>query len=178
MKNFFKFLTITLLAITVSCSSDDDSSNDDSLVNGETYLLTSFVTETSFDLDGDGNSSNDLLIETGCLQNNRLVFSTDATVMAINETFLDIYVSEDASGNLIQLVECEIDNESTTLTFTQNGSSVSIVENVEETIVGIVSGNTLVFTLNEGFVGEFLNDDGSEGTFELEEDIVLTYTRQ
>ncbi len=168
---------MTLLAVTVSCSSDDDASGDDSLVNGETYLLTSFVTETSFDLDGDGNSSNDLLIETGCLQNNRLVFSTDTTVTAINETFLDIYVSEDASGNLIQLVECEVDNESIALTFTQNGNAVSIVDE-EETLVGVVSGNTIVFTLNEGFVGEFLNDDGSEGTFELEENIILTYTRQ
>ncbi|WP_299678150.1 hypothetical protein [uncultured Dokdonia sp.] len=177
MKNLFKYLTISLLAISVSCSSDDDSSNDSILVDGETYLLTSFETETSFDLDGDGDASNDLLIETGCLQNNRLIFSTDNTATAVNETFLDIYVSEDASGNIVQLVECDIDNESIQLTFSQNGNTVNIVD-AGETLSGVVSGNTLVFTLNDGFVGEFLNEDGSDGTFELEETIVLTYTRQ
>ena len=58
MKNFFKFLTITLLAVTVSCSSDDDagSSVDNNSIEG-TFRLTSFVTQTSYDLDGDGDIS-------------------------------------------------------------------------------------------------------------------------
>ncbi len=177
MKNFFKFFTITLLAITVSCSSDDDSSSENNSVSGSTFLLTAFETESSLDIDGDGDSSTNLLVETGCLQNNRLVFSTNGTVTAINDSFLDIFVDEDANGDIVQIVECTPTNDTETLPFSENGNSVSI-DDEDEAITGTLSGDQLVFILNNGFVGEFLNEDGSDGTFELEETITITYSRQ
>lgn len=181
-------LNLAIVALIVSCGTDDegDTVNDEMTgISGETYLLTSFEAESSFDLDGDGDSSRDLLEETGCLQNERLVFGDNGIVTAISSSFLDIFVEVDSDGNLMQFVECEMDVFQESLSFMQTGSTIVITdteegEEIEEQdqTIGVIDGNTLVFTLQQGFVGELIDEDSPNGTTEVEEMIVITYTRQ
>jgi len=177
MKKIFALLAAFILCI--SCSSDDDSDQDGGDINLiGTWLLTSFTTETAFDLDNDGDSSNDLLIETGCLQNETLVFAIDNTATAFSTTFLDIFVNiaigDDGSEEFVQIVNCEEDNFVTQLTWSINGNTVTISDG-EETFNAIIDGDELSFVLPEGSDLEVIEGDA---IVDLIEDVTLTYTLQ
>lgn len=179
-------LSLAVVSLLFSCGTDDDGGDDangsTTDVSGETYILTSFETESSFDLDGDGDSSRDLLEETGCLQNELLVFGENGVVTAISSSFLDIFVEVDSEGNTTQVVDCEIDNFQESLTYVQTGNTIVISDDEEDDeddqTTGVVDGDTIVFTLQSGFVGEFEDEDSPNGTIEIEETIVITYTQQ
>lgn len=172
MKNLFKIFALAL--IISSCSSDDDASSSNNSVEG-TYRLTSFTTETSFDLDGDGDSSTNLLEETGCLQNETLVFLANNTGSAISTTFLDIFVDIDDEGNISQVIDCIPEDFTTNFTWTQNGSVVSFLDEDGFSIDATLSGDELVFVLGDGFELEVL--EGVD-TAALIETVTFVYTRQ
>lgn len=175
MKNFFKLLTVSLLAISVSCSSDDDSSSNDS-VEG-TFRLVAFETETSFDLDGDGDSSTNLIEETGCYENQTLTFNADNNGVFVSTSFLDIYVDiEIVNGEEIvtQIVECVPEDDSSTFTWTQNGNIVSVT--VDGDVLDLTfSGDQLSFTLPSGFFAEVI--EGNIETAQITEDVTFRYER-
>ncbi|WP_299208648.1 hypothetical protein [uncultured Dokdonia sp.] len=180
MKNFFKFLTITLLAVTVSCSSDDDagSSVDNNSIEG-TFRLTSFVTQTSYDLDGDGDSSNDLLIETDCYQNQTLTFNEGNNGFFTSTSFLNISVDvEIINGDetYTQTVNCETENDITSFTWQRNGDGVIISTGSQNGAISsdFNSDGSLTFTISQGFIAEIVE---GEGTATVTEDVVATYVR-
>ncbi len=172
MKNLFKFLLIVL--VVSACSSDDDASSSSNSVEG-TFRLSSLTTETSFDLDGDGDSSTNLLEETGCLQNETLVFLAGNTGSAISTTFLDVFVDVDGEGNISQVVDCVPEDFTTNFTWTQNGSVVSFLDEDGFSVDATLSGDELVFVLGDGFELEVI--DGVD-TAELLETVTFVYTRQ
>ncbi len=176
MKNFFKLAMVSLLAISVSCSSDDDSSSNDS-VEG-TFRLVAFEVETSFDLDGDGDSSTNLIEETGCYQNETITFNNDNTGTAITRSFLDVFVviSTDSDGEdtYFQIIDCIEEEESSSFTWTQNGSTVTTF--VDGATRGFTfTGDEISFTLPSGFLGEVL--EGDIDTAILIEDVTFRYER-
>lgn len=176
MKNFFKYLTISLLAISVSCSSDDDSSSNDS-VEG-TFRLVSFEIENSIDLDGDGDSSTNLIEETGCYQDETLAFNSGGAGIATTRSFLDVFVviSTDSDGGetFSQTIDCVLEEDVSNFTWTQNGSVVTI--NVGgDTVTLSYDGNELSFTIPSGFFAEILEGDAT--TVQLTEDVTFRYER-
>ena len=177
MKKIAILCCITLAFL--SCSSDDDSTNggdDNGNLELGIYRLTSFETVSSFDFDGDGDSSNDLLIETGCLQNERLVFTDGNLVASISSSSLDIFVEIDTdSGELTQIVDCVEEEDSVVLAFEVNGNDISIIDGTTVLIAGVISGDQLIFEVPEGFIFETIE---SGVTVTLTETAVLTYTFQ
>lgn len=176
MKNFFKLLTVSLLAISVSCSSDDDSSSNDS-VEG-TFRLVAFEVETSIDLDGDGDSSTNLIEETGCYENETVTFNNDNTGVAITRSFLDVFVviSTDSDGGSTssQVIDCVEEEDSTNFVWAQNGSIVTITVDGESTNFSF-DGDELSFTLPSGFFAEVL--EGNVDTVQITEDVTFRYER-
>ncbi len=62
----FKFSMLCLTALLVfSCSSDDEGGSESASIVGA-WSITSFQTSQSYDLNGDGESSNDLVKELDC----------------------------------------------------------------------------------------------------------------
>lgn len=179
MKNFFKFLTITLLAVTVSCSSDDDSSSDDAngTIVGE-FRMVSFESESSFDLDGDGNSSRDLLEETGCYQNETIIFSDNNTGVATSRSYAEISVDiEIVNGEdtTVQMVECIEEEDISNFVWAQVNNTITITVDGEAIVATSTTNNQLVFVIPAGFIGEV--EDDAEGSVFLTEDVTVTYER-
>ena len=149
---------------------DDDGDAPGSLA-GRTYILTAFEVETAVDLDGDGDASNDLIIETGCYQNETLFFDSETELTATSNSFLNLSVVID--GDVVtQMVECIIEQEITNSNYVLNGNTITI-----DGINGVVSSTQIVFTVPDGFFGEIVSDDGM-GSVEILEDITFTYTLQ
>lgn len=179
MKNFFKFFTITLLAVTVSCSSDDDASSGgaDASVVG-TFRMVSFESESSFDLDGDGDSSRDLLEETGCYQNETITFANNNTGVALSTSYADIYVDvEVVNGEetTTQIVQCIEEDDTSNFTWAQANNTITITVDGEAIVATFTNDNQIVFVIPSGFIGEL--EDGAEGSVFLTEDVTVTYER-
>ncbi len=173
MKKIFTLLMAFTLCI--SCSSDDDSGNESESQNPVgSWILNSVTSATSFDLNGDGQGSNDLLIETGCLQNETLVFADDNTAIAFSTSFLDIFVEIDTSTNeATQVIDCIEEIFNTELTWTLDGNVVSINDG-EETINAAINGDNLSFMLPGGLFLEVLEGDA---VVELNENVTFSYRR-
>ena len=70
-------LTLLIASVLFSCKKDDDG-NTEIAIDG-IWRLTSFTTENAYDLNEDGTSSNDVISETSCYQNETLEFNADNT---------------------------------------------------------------------------------------------------
>lgn len=95
------FVSVIVCFLLMSCNSDDDTS---SPLAGQTYVITSYQLDTVMDFNGDGMSSNDLLIETplfsteqeleffiSCLEGERLQFVEEGIACSfVNSLFLEV----------------------------------------------------------------------------------------
>ncbi|NHF58402.1 hypothetical protein FK220_003565 [Flavobacteriaceae bacterium TP-CH-4] len=97
-----KYLFTLLLSVSllVSCSSDEDETGTPSIV-GE-WDATSFTTSLSFDLNGDGQSSNDIIQELDCYTST-LTFNEDGTFTSFTS---DITLEPVGDGTF--LGDCEV----------------------------------------------------------------------
>lgn len=161
--------------ITTDGGDDDDDDDDSVNIVGRTYLLTSFTTTSALDLNEDGVATTDFLEETACFQNQTIFFNDEMNLTTMSTSFVNIIVDVDSDGNFTQVVECIEEEEITEATYTRDGNMLT-VEDMGQ-ITGTISGNQIVFTLPEGFIGELINETG-DGTFELTEEIVFVYTAQ
>ncbi|MFT5892022.1 MAG: hypothetical protein ACI9Y7_002129 [Dokdonia sp.] len=172
-----RLIASTILCfLLLSCNSDDDTNS--SFV-GQTYVITSYLLDTTMDFNGDGISSNDLLIETplfttelqlevfnSCLDIESLRFEDEGVACPFGgELFLD--VEEDDNGQFIQTVICTVLN---CLGFT--GYSIygdTIVFSVDGEIIkeGTFLNNTMTFTFSPNEINsfEFLQNDGTILTY-------------
>ncbi len=170
-----RLIASTILCfLLLSCNSDDTNLS----LDGQTYVITSYLLDTAMDFNGDGISSNDLLIETplfsplwldvfnDCLDIESLRFENEGIACPFGGgPILD--VEEDDNGDLIQTATCVVLN---CLGFTDYSIS-------EDTIVFSVGGeiikegeflnNTMTFTFSPNEVGtfEFLQNDGTILTY-------------
>ena len=171
MKKFMSMLAIAL--IFASCSDDDDNDSSDALLTG-TYNLTFFGGETPVDFNGDGNASANLITETGCYSGDNIVFSSNDMAVINSTTFADIEVIVE-NGNSSFDITCVSDPSSDAVTFTQSGSTVTIIQAGAD-FSGTIDGDMLTFTVPSGSVVEVINDDGTTAT--LIEDLTLVYEEQ
>ena len=107
-----------LCFLLLSCHSDDDTN---SPLAGQTYVITSYLLDTTMDFNGDGISSNDLLIETplfsplwldvfnDCLDIGSLRFEDQGIACPFGGGLI-LDVEEDDNGELIQIAGCAVVN--------------------------------------------------------------------
>ncbi|WP_282044470.1 hypothetical protein [Winogradskyella flava] len=168
MKTKIQSLILLILCLVISsCSSDDDSSSSSDL-EGQ-WFVTSLLVESAFDFNGDGNASRDLFQETSCYDGNFIQFFDDGDVTIVVD-FTNIFVD----SNNEQDFECQSGLALSSI-WTQNGDSVT-VENGNEDITGVISGNTLTVTVPDGFEMELY--DPAVGHYPAEEDFTIVFTKE
>ena len=139
--------------------------------------MTAYQVETGYDFNQDGTSNTNLLAEVDCLQNETIQINNDGTAIAISNSFLTV-VAELVIGTTDQFLytaNCDNETDSFQLTWTENGSTVSFVdEDGFPTNATIDSSTQFSFTVPQGF--EILSNDGF--TVVVEENLTVVYTRQ
>ena len=139
IQNFILFAFVMSLC---SCSSDDDGNT--SITTEGRWLVSSLLTESSFDFNMDGTASRDLFLETSCYDGNYIQFFDDGEVV-IEVDFTYIFIDDNNQHDF----QCQ-NGISLTSTWTRNGNTIT-VENGDEDIIGIISGNNLTVTIPNGF---------------------------
>lgn len=174
MKKFFGLL-IVAIAMT-ACSSDDDSSDAGASVEGN-WKMTALNTENPYDLNGDGTASRNLMLETGCYQNELMLFSADGSGKITSNSYAEINFDlvVGTTNEYEYSIECVSETEIDLFTYTQNGDQIKLT--VDGSLVtGTLSNNTLTYVVPGGF---FIEVEGSDsGTITVMEDLTFVYTKQ
>ena len=166
MKNVI--LIIISIFTLVGCSSDDE----DFLLEGETFVLTSYKIESPVDLNGDGVFSTELLNENNCVSGQSLRFQ-DGKVDPVLDILLTLDVGNDNNNNLIQIASCLIIDYVAKPQYDRNGNTVTIAFEGSDVVhaIGQIIGNTIQFSVEAFSSNQILNSDGSitdySGLFEL-----------
>lgn len=134
-----KVLFTALVAFAIASCSDDDNTGNTSLKG--TWKLSSIIIPTAIDLNGDGKAGNDLVKESGCMDESNITFPADTTQQAVVK-MQTLEINEDAAGNSV--ATCS-DPETSNSAYTVNGNSVKI--NFEgEQVTFTKAGKTLSAT--------------------------------
>lgn len=132
MKRIGYFLLL-LSFICSSCSSDDGPAQEISIVG--TWTATSFLTSQSFDLDGDGQESNDIITELACYMS-VLTFRADGTFSSATS---DIILEADGTGS------CDLVGSSASGTYVYENGRLSTITNGQSITSTVdLSADTLV----------------------------------
>ena len=175
MKNLLRFLTLTLLLSITACTTNDDG--DTSVGLEGTWLMTSFDVGEAYDLNGDGTANSDVIVETGCYQNETLDFNVDGTGVSTNRSFVDIQVTivTGTTDEVTYSVECIDELFTQAFTWGQTGSTVLITID-GFFITASLDGDTLTFTIPAGFSIDI--PDGNGGLITLDQNVTMVYTKQ
>lgn len=134
------------------------------------WNLTTFKTANTSDINQDGNSTNDLMAETDyCYRDNNLIFRADNTVDLIG-SIANIVITN-TNGTLTITSTCEGDNGVESYHWTQSGNTITVTD----VGIGVISGNTLTFTIPAGY--NLPSIDGGVEAHTLT-DIVQVFTKQ
>ena len=137
-------------------------------------MLTAWLGEEPIDLNNDGTESANFLDEMDCYNNETIVFSNDGTGVAMSTSYAEFTfeIVVGTEDEYTYTIDCINENESTNLTWDQNGDTVSITDDFGTT-EWTISGNQLSITLPDGFGAS--NEDGS---VILTQDLTFVYTKQ
>jgi hypothetical protein len=141
-----------------SCGSDDDGGASDSVTITGTWNLTSFGGETPTDLNGDGSANANIITETGCYQDDNIVFQSGGAGETNQSTYADIELTDNGDGTFDYSVACVSDPSSDAFTWTQSGNSITITQGTQS-FVATQDGNQLTFTIPEGYTVEVEDGD-------------------
>ena len=116
MKRQFLLLAAAGCLALTSCSSDDDTPNGNNVSSDivGTYELTSAVSPTTQDYDGDGDSSSNLALEGNCYSDSWISFHSDGT-------YDESYTSSTTGTGGIRL---ECDTKTSAGTYTKTGNTI------------------------------------------------------
>lgn len=175
MKNVIRLLFLSTLLVFSSCISNDD---EDVTVDLEgVWRMTSFSTTNPYDLNGDGTPNNDIIVETGCYQNETIEFMSNGTGVSTNRSFLDIEVTI-VTGTTDEYeydFDCVSEFFQEDFTWTQTGSSVAVTIGAF-TILATQTGDTLTLIIPSGFSIDI--PDGNGATVTLNETVTVIYTKE
>lgn len=175
MKNLFRLALLSVALVFSSCVVNDDEDTSVDLVG--TWKMTSFTISTPYDLNGDGTPNTDILVETGCYQNETLDFNDNGSGVSTNRSYLDIEV-ELVTGTTDQYnynIDCVDEFFQEDFTWSQTGSSVAVTIGAF-TVLATQSADTLTLVIPSGFSLEI--PDGNGATFTLNETVTVVYTKQ
>lgn len=131
-----------------------------------TWKLHSLLLGESYDFNGDGEVHSDLMLETGCYQNELLTFNPDFTGLVISNSYADISGEE---GNYE--VECIEETEEDSFIWVQTANTVAITLN-GDVLNAVLENNTLTFVIPEGF-----SASDWQGNMTLLQDITFIYKK-
>ena len=172
-----KLILLSALSLFLfACSSDDDNATPtvDPILG--TWKMTSFEVENSYDFNGDGTASRELISETNCYQNETIQINEGGNAIAFSNSILTV-IADLVAGTTDQYtytVTCESEAEITPADWTLNGTSLSFQEEDGFTVTATYNGsNEFLIVVSEGF-------DIFSGAFNAvsEEDVTITYTKQ
>lgn len=152
-------LVILVLILMFNCNSNDDESQ----LDGKTYVMTSFIIDEVVDLNGDGFFSNELLEEddTQCLSSKLLNFNA-SQVNPVWDYILILNV-ETINGNLTQVSGCGINDYFRYPDYTIQNNKVTISFDNDIHAVGQLDGDNIIFSFDntQGTIQEILNEDNT-----------------
>ena len=159
----FKILALATLTIAAtSCSSDDDAGTQASTASIDgAYVLSSMVSTPAVDLNGDGTSNSDLLMESNCFDSMAISLNSNGTFSS-NVSTLEF----DSMGNISNCASRTDSGTWTfsdpTLTLTVNIPGGSATENrqVTTTVVGGII-TEFSFDISETEADQYVNDPGN-----------------
>lgn len=170
-----KILLLSALSLFLfSCSSDDDAPTVDPIIG--TWKMTSFEVENSYDFNGDGTASREIISETNCYQNETIQINEGGTAVALSNSFLTVVADlvVGTTDEFTYTINCENEAEITPTNWTLNGSTLSFQEDDGFTVTATYNGsNQFTIVVSEGF-------EIYSGGFNVvtEEDVTITYTKQ
>jgi hypothetical protein len=122
-----------------SCSDDDNKTSTTSLTG--TWKLSSIIVPTPIDLNGDGKKTNDLVKESGCMDESSITFVADTTKPAVVK-MQDLEIDEDAPGHPKATCSAPV---TTNSTYTVTNNDVKLTFDGEQ-VTFKKTGNTLSAT--------------------------------
>jgi len=177
MKNLFRFAFLSLFIVISACVTNDDEDVITDLAG--TWKMTSFSSENAYDLNGDGVANTDVIVESGCYQNETLDFNANGTGVATSRSFLDIEteIVIGTTNEVTYTLECIDDIAIENFTWSQSGSSLTLTVDTI-TVVATLSGNTISFVIPEGFSVQGFDSGGNSVLIEITENVTVVYTKQ
>ncbi len=136
-----------------------------------TYLMTAFNSSVPVDIDFNGSSATNLMDETDCLDNNFLVLNANNSFTA-NSNGIDI--TFDGTN---ETIEC-FNDPNITGTWSLSGNTLSLTYTYDGDVYTDdynVSGNNLVYTINDG---EVVGTSSTGDPVYVTADINIIYTKQ
>lgn len=173
MKNANLLLLLVIISIFSACQSDDNDREALSNIVG-TWRIQALELRSEYDFNGDGITSNNLLLETNCA-NGIYTFNNDGSGFYFVES-LDIELIVDPSTNEAEYsIEC-IDNSAFSESFNwlKQGNSISLTVE-EEQLIGTINDDTMTFLFDEEYIVEVF--DGNE-IIEVEEPVTMTLIKE
>ena len=174
MKNIVLGMLVSCTIISLSsCDPWEDESYEEGTNPTEevtipgTWKLTAITLEDSFDFNGDGTATTDLMAETNCYQNELMAFNQDLSGVSTSNSYAHIIVN-----GTLYITECIDEVEETPFAWAQNQNTISLT--IDSQIVNAtLAGDILTFTLPDGFTAT----DGQPGGLVLTQDIKMTYKK-
>lgn len=171
-----KIILLSALSLFLfACSSDDDNAPTVDPIVG-TWRMTAYEVENSYDFNGDGTASRELISETNCYQNETIQINEGGTAIALSNSLLNV-VADLVAGTTDQYTyttNCENEAEITPTNWTLNGTTLSFQEDDGFTVTATYNGsNQFSIVVSEGF--EIFSGEFNAVT---EEDVTITYTKQ
>ncbi|MCR5863329.1 hypothetical protein LRS05_14910 [Flavobacterium sp. J372] len=165
------FFAAALIGLTLMSCGDDDSNP--TTVNASidgTWKLTGIILDDAYDFDGDGTASTNLVTETNCFNNSKLIFANGQIFI----TGEDVSISSEGTGsNAIYSFECDpADTAVSTYTVTDNQV---IVGTGEDAAFLTRNGNTLTI-YDEA--ATYISMISAGGTFYLDIPGTYIFTKQ
>ena len=172
-----KIIALLLVSVlTFSCSSDDDDNETNSLIG--TWIMTGFLSENVYDLNEDGTASNNVIVETGCYQNELIIISAAGEATIVSNSYLDIAL-ELVAGTTDEynyVFNCVISStDYLTLGWDQDGTTISFYDGSDLVAEANFSGITLTFVLPDAYDVEVV-ENGI--IVNITEDLTYVYTKQ
>lgn len=170
------FIIAGILSLS-ACSNDEglfdpNAGGNDVGLQGN-WKLTSMLVETPVDINEDGTLGTDLMVESGCYQNETMVFNANLTGQNLSTSHLLFSVTGSFPEDVTLTTECIQENETTNFTWLQNENTVTVTTADSGIMTGTLTGNVLTFVIPDG---QIYMDENLEVV--LIEDLTFVYTKQ
>lgn len=166
MKKLQLFCVSIAACLITACTSNNDAPV--SLVG--TWKLTSYTLEGSYDINGDGVSSNDVISETnGCFLDDTWVFNSDQTGMTTQSSVITLAAPGSGAP-----VTCYRNNIPQDFTWSIDNSTDEVIVDFGPTgFRCVLIGNTLVYTRPDVGLAAFVS-----GNPNVVDNETIIYTKQ
>ncbi|WP_456442174.1 hypothetical protein [Psychroserpens sp.] len=148
MKNLLKTTLILFLTFTLFNCSSDDSDDTPTVTIVETWNEIAIVTASNYDINNDGEATNNMFAETGCISDATLIFKSDGTgELRIGNSFGVYHEGGSFASECIVYDEVII----LELTWTQSGNTRTYTDEFNTYEGVVIDGSELQMFFENGF---------------------------